>query len=225
MRSLTAKALGRVAKRLIYLAVLLFVPARTIRFPQGWVLLTIFLMAELLVWVYLLKQNPELLQRRLKGGLFAEGRVSQKIIILAMNFCFTLIVVVPALDHRYHWSHVPTWLTVIADAGVLLGFLLQFYTLKENTFASAVVAIVPEQRVISTGPYAAVRHPMYAGSLLVHFCTSLALGSLWGLPVALGSLVAISLRLLDEEKLLRQSLPGYEEYRRKVQSRLIPGVW
>ena len=142
-----------------------------------------------------------------------------------LSFSFSLIVVVAGFDYRFNWSHVPAFLVITADVVVLLGPLIQFQVLKENRFASAVVAIVPDQKVISTGPYAVVRHPMYSGILLMDFFIPIALGSWWGLPFALAMMVVFTLRLLDEEKLLHQSLAGYEEYRRKVQYRLIPHVW
>ena len=179
----------------------------------------------MLITIHLLRNDPDLLKRRLKGGPSAESRVWQKVIMLLMSLCFCLMVLVPGLDHRFDWSHIPAWLVIAADVAVPLGFLIQFHTFKANTFASAVVAIVPEQKVISTGPYAVVRHPMYSGALVVDFFIPIALGSWWGLPFALGMLTVVSLRLLDEEKLLRQSLPGYEEYCRKVQYRLIPHIW
>jgi len=135
------------------------------------------------------------------------------------------LVLVPGLDRRFGGSHIPAWLVVAADVGVLLGLWIQFRVFKANTFASIIVTVVPQQKVTSTGPDAVVRHPMYASGLLVNFCLPLALGSWWGVPFVLGMLAVIILRLRDEEKLLRRDLAGYEAYCRKVPYRLIPHLW
>jgi protein-S-isoprenylcysteine O-methyltransferase Ste14 len=223
--ALAAKAIGGLVKKLVMVGLLLFLPAGSWNYWQAWVFLPVFFIAELLVILHLLKSDPVLLQRRLKGGSAAEPRASQKLIIMLMALCFILLVLVPGLDHRFHWSHIPAWLVLTADAGVLLGFFIQFRVFQANSFAAIIIAIVPGQKVIATGPYAVVRHPMYAGGLLADFFIPIALGSWWGLPFAVAMLAAVSLRLRDEEKLLRQSLPGYEAYCQKVRFRLIPRVW
>lgn len=225
MNSLTAKALAGFLMKLVITGLLLFLPAWSLDFWEAYVFLLTFFVPQLLIIVYLLRKDPDLLKRRLKGGSRAENRTSQKIIMLLVSLCFVLLVLVPGLDHRFNWSHVPALLVIAADVAVLLGFLTQFHAFKENSFASAVVAIVPEQKVISTGPYAVVRHPMYSGSLLVNFFISIALGSWWGLPFALAMLAVIILRLLDEETFLAKELPGYSEYRNTVRYRLVPLIW
>jgi protein-S-isoprenylcysteine O-methyltransferase Ste14 len=225
MNSLTAKALAGFLMKLVITGLLLFLPAWSLDFWEAYVFLLTFFVPQLLIIIYLLRKDPDLLKRRLKGGSRAENRTSQKIIMLLVSLCFVLLVLVPGLDHRFNWSHVPALLVIAADVAVLLGFLTQFHAFKENSFASAVVAIVPEQKVISTGPYAVVRHPMYSGSLLVNFFISIALGSWWGLPFALAMLAVIILRLLDEETFLAKELPGYSEYRNTVRYRLVPLIW
>ena len=192
---------------------------------EGWVFLIIFSISQLLIIIYLLRKDPDLLERRLKGGPFAENRTFQRVIMFLLSFSFSLIVVVAGFDYRFNWSHVPAFLVIAADVVVLLGFLVQFHVFKENSFASAIIEIVGKQMVISTGPYAVVRHPLYSGALLADGLISMALGSWWGLPFGLVVVVMLILRLLDEEKLLRQSLPGYEEYCQKVQYRLVPHIW
>jgi protein-S-isoprenylcysteine O-methyltransferase Ste14 len=225
MKSLIIWALTLFAWRFAAVSLCLFIPAGTLDFWEAWLFLPVFFVPDLSIIIYLLGNDPDLLKRRLKGGEFVEKRITQKAIMVLMKLCFTVLLLVPAWDHHFGWSHVPAVLVVAADAGVLLGLWIHFRVFKENTFASAVVTIVPEQKVISTGPYAVVRHPMYAGVLVVDSCIPIALGSWWGLPVVLGMLGVIILRLLDEEKLLRQSLPGYEDYCRKVPYRLIPHIW
>src|ERR1039458_3519000 len=225
MNSLTAKALADFVMKLVIVSLLLFLPALSLDFWEAWVFLFIFFIPQLLIIICFLRKDPDLVERRLKGRLFAENRTNQKVIMSLVRLLYVLIVLVPGLDHRFNWSHVPAFLVITADVAVPLGFLIQFHVFKANTFASAVVEIVAEQKVISTGPYAMVRHPMYSGALVVDFFIPSALGSWWGLPFALGMLVVVILRLLDEEQLLRQGLPGYEEYCRKVQYRLIPHIW
>lgn len=225
MNSLTAKALADFVTKLVIVSLLLFLPAWSLDFWEAWVFLFMFFLPQLLIIIYFLRKDPDLVKRRLKGRLFAENRTYQKVIESLVRLFYILMVLVPGFDHRFNWSHVPAFLVVAADVAVLLGFLIQFHVFKANTFASAVVEIAANQKVISTGPYAVVRHPMYSGALLVDFFIPIALGSWWGLPFALAMLVVVILRLLDEEKFLRQGLPGYEEYCRKVQYRLIPRLW
>jgi protein-S-isoprenylcysteine O-methyltransferase Ste14 len=135
------------------------------------------------------------------------------------------MLVVPAVDHRFGGSGLPAVVVLAGDVLVVGGFLMVFFVFRENTFASATVEVAREQRVISTGPYALVRHPMYAGSLVWLIGMSLALGSKWGPLVLLLILPALMWRLLDEEKLLTDNLPGYWEYCQTVRYRLLPHVW
>jgi protein-S-isoprenylcysteine O-methyltransferase Ste14 len=225
MQSLTAKALAVYARNHVLLGVAIFFAAGSVDFWEGWIFLTVFLIPQLLIIVYFLRKDPALIGRRLKAGPSAENRTRQKIVMSLVKIFFAIMVFIPGYDHRFGWSHVPAFLVITADAVILLGFFIQFCVFKENSFASVVVAIVPKQTVISTGPYALVRHPFYSGVLLQTSFLSIALGSWWGLLFAPGMLVTFILRLLDEEKLLRQSLPGYEEYCQKVPYRLIPHIW
>lgn len=187
--------------------------------------LIVYFVPQLLTTIHLLNNDPELMQRRLKGGPRTEIRVSQKVIMLLVNIFLILTVLISAFDHRLGWSSIPPVVVIGADIAVLLGFFVQFQAFKENSFASQIVAILPEQKVISTGPYGIVRHPMYSGALLVVLFTPLALGSWWGLPFALAWLILIILRLLDEEKFLSERLPGYGDYCQKVHYRFAPHIW
>ncbi len=217
-------AISNLGKKLLTVTVLLFLPAWCFRFPEAWGFLLVFFLPEFLIALYLLKHDQDLLLRRLKGGPSNESRTRQKMLMAAVNLSLASLFLVAGLDHRFHWSHVPAWLVIGAVSVILVGFLVQFCAFKENTFASVVVEVVPAQKVISSGPYGIVRHPMYAGAALVNLFAPLALGSWWGLPLALIWLMAIILRILDEERLLRQKLPGYEDYCQNVQCRLIPYV-
>jgi protein-S-isoprenylcysteine O-methyltransferase Ste14 len=135
------------------------------------------------------------------------------------------MLVVPALDHRFHWSEASLYATVAGDVLVAIGFLIIFLVYKENTFASATIELAPEQKVISTGLYGLVRHPMYMGALFLFVGICLSLGSWWGLFVFLLVIPALIWRLLDEENFLAKSLPGYAEYQKKVKCHLMPFIW
>ena len=134
-------------------------------------------------------------------------------------------LLVPGLDYRFGWSRVPLWLTVLSEAMVVAGYLITFWVMKENSFASRTVQVMEGQKVTSTGPYRLVRHPMYFGAVLMLLFTPLALGSWWALPGFLLVGVLIVLRLLNEEKILSRELPGYSEYCLSTRYRLIPMVW
>src|SRR5499427_8791627 len=207
------------------MALLLFVPAGTAHYWQAWMYLFLFIGASALTTLFLMKRDPALLERRMSAGPIAEKRPAQKIIMLFTSLGFSALLVVPALDHRYGWTTVPPIVVAVGDALVIIGCLFIARVYRENTFTSATIQVVESQRVISTGPYAIVRHPMYASALLYLVGTPLALGSCWGL-VPLAIVVPFLIwRLLDEEHLLVQELPGYTAYQTRVRHRLIPGLW
>jgi protein-S-isoprenylcysteine O-methyltransferase Ste14 len=205
--------------------VLVFAVAGTLRYTEGWVFLVLFLAASLAVTLYLMRRDPKLLQRRVKAGPVAEQRPKQRMIQLLASCAFLAILAVPALDHRLGWSHVPLPVVVTGDLLVACGFLAVFLVFRANTYASALVEVGAEQKLIDTGPYALVRHPMYAGALVLLAGIPLALGSLWGLLVMPPFIAVIAWRLLDEEAVLLQQLPGYPDYRARTRYRLIPFVW
>jgi protein-S-isoprenylcysteine O-methyltransferase Ste14 len=138
---------------------------------------------------------------------------------------FLALFIVPGLDRRFSWSHVPAALSIVSDVLVALSLFAVFLVFRENSFTSAIIEVASEQRVVSTGPYSVVRHPMYSGAMLLLIFTPLALGSWVGLPFALPVILVIVARLLSEEKFLAGNLPGYADYRRKVRWRLLPGIW
>ena len=225
MTSLAFRAWISVALLAPFMAALLFGVAGTLQWWQGWVYLSLFFSLSATLTKDLLQRDPALLERRLKGGPTAERRPVQRIIMVGAVLAFVGLLVVPALDRRYGWSSVPVAAVIIGDLLFFLGFMFVGRVYRENTFTSATIEIHADQRVIDTGPYAVVRHPMYAGAMLYVFGTPLALGSYWGfLAVALTLLVIVA-RLLDEERLLARELPGYTEYLERVRYRLIPGVW
>lgn len=220
-----AKAALGLTNLVVVLALALFVPAGTLRWVQGWVLLGLFSASSLAITVYLARKDPALLQRRTQAGPFAEKERDQKIIQGLASILFLSTVVVPAIDHRYGWSHASLPLVAVGDALVLIGFLFVLLVFRENTFTSSVIEVALEQRVIDSGPYAIVRHPMYAGALVLVAGIPMALGSVVGLAAFPPFAAVIVWRLLDEERFLLSRLPGYAAYRERVRYRLVPGVW
>lgn len=204
---------------------MLFASAGTFRWWEAWVYLAVFGASVAAITVHFLVRDPALIGRRLAAGPAAEKRPLQKVIQALAQLAFVLPYVGAGIDHRLHGSRVTAPVVLAADAAAALGFLVVFLVFRENTHASATIRTYPGQRVVSTGPYRHVRHPMYAGALLLMAATPLALGSLVALPLVLPLAVVIVERLLDEEAALTKELPGYEAYRRKVRFRLVPGVW
>jgi protein-S-isoprenylcysteine O-methyltransferase Ste14 len=225
MNSLNKKAWLGLFFLALVMGFLLFVPAGTIKYWQAWTFLAVYFSSALLITLYLMKKDPALLARRMRGGPGAEKEATQKIIMVFVSIAFIALHVVPALDHRFGWSSVPTLVVLAADILVAIGFYIIFLVYRENPFTAAIIQVEKEQKVIATGPYAIVRHPMYSGALLMLLATPPALGSWWGLLVFIPMLPLLFWRMYDEEKFLSKNLPGYMEYIKKVRSRLIPGIF
>ena len=225
VKDLNARAWLALAILALVMALLLFVTAGTVRYWQAWLYLAIFFGAATLTTKFLIRKDPALLERRMRGGPSAEKRPTQKFIMLCTSLGFIALLVVPALDYRFAWSMVPRAGVLVGDALVAVGFYLIFLVYKENTFTSATIEVAADQKVVSTGPYAIVRHPMYASASLYLAGTPLALGSYWGFVPLVGTLPFLIWRLLDEERFLALNLPGYTDYQKKVRHRLVPRIW
>jgi protein-S-isoprenylcysteine O-methyltransferase Ste14 len=207
---------------MVILGLVLFLTAGTLKFWHAWILLAMFFIPWIFVSIYLVNNNPSLLQRRMR---LKERLRSQRWFIALATPIYCLIYIIPGFDYRFHWSAVPVILVAIADVLVLLGYIIIFLVFKENTYASRIVEVDEDQQVITSGPYAKIRHPMYVGVMLMFFFSPVALGSFWALiPAALLPVVLI-IRIRDEEQLLKKDLPGYLEYTQKVRYRLIPKIW
>ncbi len=225
MTNLNTRAWLSLTVLAVVMGLLLFVPAWSIHYWQAWVYLAVFMGTSSVITLYLMRHDPALLERRMKGGPTAERRPVQRFIMLWASIGFIALLVVPALDFRFKWSTVPISVVAFGNVLVVLGFYFIFRVYRENPFSSATIEIAEGQRVISTGPYAIVRHPMYGSALLYLLGTPLALGSFWGL-LGLGVMLPFVLwRLFDEERFLAKSLPGYVEYQKRVRYRLVPFVW
>ena len=225
MASLAFRAWLSLAVLAAIMSALLFGCAGTLRYWHAYVYLSLFFALSAVITLDLLRRDPALLQRRMKGGPTAEGRPLQRLIMLGASFGFVSLLVIPALDFRYDWSSVPVAGVVIGDVLFAVGFGFIGRVYRENTYTSATIEVTEGQRLIDTGPYAVVRHPMYASALLYLIGTPLALGSYWGFLGLAFMLPFLVWRLLDEEHLLTRELPGYAAYQARVRYRLIPGLW
>jgi protein-S-isoprenylcysteine O-methyltransferase Ste14 len=209
----------------IALGVLLFLPAGTLNYWQAWVFIVVFVTSVSAIGVYLSIKDPELLERRQKVGPAAEQNIAQKVIISVAILGDIALLIFCAFDHRFGWSPVPPSVSLAGDALVALGLLINLIVFRENSYGASNIQTVEGQRVISTGPYALVRHPMYAGVLVMVIGVPLALGSCWGLGILALIVPVLMWRIIDEEKLLKKDLPGYVEYAQKVRYRLVPYLW
>jgi len=220
-----SKGLVSLVLLIVGMAIFIFVPAGTLDYWQAWLFLACYFAASLVVSLWLVRNDPALLERRRRGGPFAEGERNQKIIMAITSLGFLALLIVPGLDHRFRWSHMPWPVALLGDALLLAGWLGILAVFRANTFAAATVQVAAGQTVISTGPYAVVRHPMYAAALVMLFGIPIALGSWWGALVVVALVPVLAWRLVDEERVLVRDLDGYAAYRHKVPWRLIPNVW
>jgi protein-S-isoprenylcysteine O-methyltransferase Ste14 len=222
MTNVNRKALAGLMRMMITLPLLVFLPAWTLHYWQAWLCMISFFVPVTIITVVLMKTDPELLERRVK---VAEKEKGQKVIQSFGVVAFVAMFVVPALDHRFGWSQVPGWVAIAGDVLVVLGFVFVYLVFKENSFTSGVIEVAAGQKLVTSGPYALVRHPMYLGSLVMLMGIPLALGSLWGLLTMVTMALVIISRLLQEETFLVGHLAGYGEYRERVKYRLVPLVW
>jgi protein-S-isoprenylcysteine O-methyltransferase Ste14 len=209
----------------LVMVALIFGAAGTLHFWQGWLFLACYFSASIVITLYLARRDPALLARRMRGGPWAEKEPTQRLIMSVASAGFIALLVVPGLDHRFGWSHMPATVSIAGILLMLLGWAGIFRVFQENSFTSSTIELAADQRVISTGPYAIVRHPMYAAALLMLLGSPISLGSWWGVLVVLALLPALIWRLLDEERFLGRNLPGYVAYQGRVRYRLLPRIW
>ncbi len=208
----------------IVIGLMLFLLAGTIQYWQAWVYLGVGFVS-MVPYVFLVVSNPRLLENRTKGGPLSEQRPIQKIITLVGALPLIAVFIIPALDRRFGWTSVPLWLSVIGDLLIVVSMWMVYRVFKENSYGSATIEISKEQKVISTGPYAIVRNPMYSSAILYCFALSLSLGSYWGLIPAVLMIFFFAWRLSDEERMLAKDLPGYKAYQAKVRWHMMPGIF
>jgi protein-S-isoprenylcysteine O-methyltransferase Ste14 len=208
----------------VLLGLALFLSAGTVNYWQAWVYLGVGAASTVPLTLHIIK-DPILLEGRTKAGPIAEQRPLQKIIVACIAIPYIAAFIVPGLDYRFGWSRVPSWLSMVGDLSIIVAIWMVYRVFKENSYGSAIVEITQDQKVISTGPYAIVRNPMYSSAAVYFIGMSLALGSYWGLIPAALVILGLVLRLFDEEKFLAQNLPGYTDYCTKVRWHLIPGIF
>lgn len=225
MDRLYRKAIVQGTLGTIFYLALIFGPAGTFHYWQGWVFIGVFAASTIGFTVYLATHDRALLERRMKAGPQHEQEPVQKIIVTLVFAVFFATVILPALDYRYQWSPVAPWVSIIGDVLIVVSFLFIFWVTRVNSFAASNVRVEEGQRVIDTGPYAVVRHPMYAGAVWLFVAIPLALGSWKSIGLIVVLIPVLLWRLLDEEKILRRELPGYADYMRRVPFRLIPFLW
>ncbi len=223
--SITKQAILGLTALTIFLWLALFVPAWTLNYWQAWVFWLVFVGCISVISGFFLKKDLNLIASRLKVGPTAEQQGNQKITQAVITVFFLLLLLVPSIDHHFQWSTLQSYLSLVADGFVALGLWIIFLVFKANSYTSVLVEVNEGQKVVSTGPYGIVRHPMYSGALVMLLFIPLALGSFWGLLAFPPILLSIAIRLNEEEKFLAKQLAGYSEYRQKVKYRLIPYVW
>jgi protein-S-isoprenylcysteine O-methyltransferase Ste14 len=225
MDNLIVRTILGFAFLMLVLAIAIFLPAGSLSFWQAWMYLAVFAGCTILITAYLVRNDRELLAGRVQAGPVAETQRSQQIIQSLASLFFIGLFIVPGLDFRFGWSKVPPVVSLLADGIVALGFYFVFLVFRENSYTRATIEVSAGQKVITTGPYAMVRHPMYAGAMLLILFTPLALGSWVAVPFSILLILVIVARLLDEERFLKVNLSGYEEYCQKVHYRLVPLIW
>ena len=219
---LIKKVFTRILVFIALMLVMFFVPAGTFSYWEAWVYLTVILVFMFSFLIYFLKNDPELMERRMRTK---EKETKQKLIVRLLFLCFLFTFLLPGFDKRFEWSNIPVEAVIFADIIVLLGYSMIFLAMRENSYASRIIEVEKGQKIISSGPYAIVRHPMYLGESLLLLLSPLALGSYWAIIPALFIIPILVARIRNEEQILERELKGYQEYMQKIKFRLIPGIW
>lgn len=221
-KKLFLQALAKFSCGVIAIGVLLFLPAGTFRWRNGWLLMGILFVPMFCAGIVMMLKNSELLKKRLNAK---EKQTEQQLVIKLSGLMFAAGFIAAGLDFRFRWTTPPLWLSWAASAVFLLAYLLYAEVLRENTYLSRTVEVQKNQKVIDKGLYGIVRHPMYSATLLLFLSMPLVLGSVISFVIFLAYPVIIVKRIRNEEKVLEEELEGYAEYKKKVRYRLIPFVW
>lgn len=205
--------------------VLLFVPAGTLHYWQGWLFLGVFAVVSLVPTLYLGRLDPATVERRMHAGPKAETRTVQKLVVAGILVCFMGMLVVSGVDHRLGWSDMPAGLSVLGAVLVAVGLGVAMLVVVQNHYAAATITVEEDQPLVTSGLYGIVRHPMYSASVVMMIGIPLALGSYWALLIVPAVLALLVIRIVDEENMLREELAGYRGYMDSVRYRLIPLAW
>ena len=207
---------------LILTGTLLFVPAGSLYYPNAWLLIGILFLPMFIFGLFMLAKAPGLLEKRLN---IKETEKTQKAVVAAAGFLFFAGFVVAGLDYRFGWSYVPDWVVIAASVAFIISYSLYAEVVRENAYLSRTIEVQENQRVVDTGLYGIVRHPMYAVTVWLFLSMPIVLGSWWSLICFLPYIPVIAIRILNEEKVLEKGLEGYTEYKKRVKYRLIPFIW
>ncbi len=221
-KSLFFQAILKFSLGLIIVGLLIFLPAWTLYFIQGWVLITILFVPMFIAGIVMLFKSPELLKKRLNAR---ESENDQKFVILFSGILFTVSFVLAGLNYRFDWFVLPLWVSIISAIVFLFSYAIYAEVLRENVYLSRTIEVQENQKVIDTGLYGIVRHPMYMTTLLLFLSIPLVLGSVISFAVMILYIPLIVIRIKNEEKVLESGLEGYSEYKKKVRYRLIPFIW
>lgn len=219
---LLINALIKFTAGLILVGLLLFLPAFTFNYPGAWLFIGLLFIPMFIMGIVMLIKAPKLLEKRLNNK---EKEKTQQGVIALSGLIFPIGFILSALDFRFSWSEVPTWLVTLASALFLIGYIMYAEVMRENAYLSRTVEVQADQKVISTGLYGVVRHPMYLATLFMFLTLPLILGSLWGLiPFGIYPIIIV-VRIINEERVLTEGLSGYKEYKNKVKYRILPFIW
>ena len=207
---------------LVLVGALLFLPAGSFAFTGGWIFIGLLFIPMLILGAVLLIKSPELLEKRLDAK---EKENTQKGVVALSGLLFLAGFIIAGLDYRFGWSHVPTWLVIVASVILLESYALYAEVMRENAYLSRTIEVQEGQKVVSTGLYGIVRHPMYAVTFWLFLSIPLVLGSFFSLLCFLPYPIIMVVRILNEEKVLTEGLDGYADYKKKVKYRLIPFIW
>jgi len=223
LTALKKQVIFRFGLAVLIIPIALFALAGTIHYWQGWLYWAVLLFPMLVAVIYFLRTDPELLERRMR---YKEKEHEQRTIILRGTAVLIVGFLTIAIDLKLHGlNQVPTAIVLMADAGIFLGYCLILWVFKENSYASRTIEVVEGQKVVTTGPYSIIRHPMYLGTLVMYLLTPIALGSWWAAPIFFLYIPIIVWRIFNEEKVLLRDLPGYREYCQERNYRLLPLIW
>ena len=219
---LFVKAITKFLSGLILVGLLLFLPAGTFAYPQGWLLMSILFVPMFIAGLIMMKKSPELLRKRLN---VKEEQAEQKAVIALSGLMFLASFIVAGLNFRFGWIRLPLWVSYAAALLFLAGYVLYAEVLRENVWLSRTVEVQENQKVIDTGLYGIVRHPMYMSTLILFLAMPLVLGSVISFVILLLYIPIIAKRIRNEEQVLENGLEGYAEYRKRVRYKVIPFVW
>ena len=219
---LLAEALVKFTCGLLLVGLLIFLPAGTLRYPYGWLLIGLLFGPMLIAGFVMLAKSPDFLKKRLDAK---EKQAAQKGVLAFSGLMFIAGFVVAGLDFRFGWSQMPTWVVITASVMFVVSYALYAEVMRENAYLSRTIKVEEGQTVVDTGLYGIVRHPMYMVTILLFLMIPLVLGSWYALIAFAFYPAIIIVRLKDEEDLLTRELPGYTEYKQKVKYRIIPFIW